>query len=95
MSEENEKKPIKLTGDNVDRTELPYGLKSEANTNEINTNPILQPFNGREFSEALAQIEDTRYVFFFGQEGSGKSVIIGSLLRILNEGNAYGRFILN
>lgn len=91
MSEQDKAK--KLTGDNVDKKpELQNALKSGINTY---TGITPKTFNGREFSEALDKIEDTHYVFFFGQQGSGKSAIIGSLLRSLNEGNSKGSFILN
>ncbi|PPK74908.1 hypothetical protein B0F87_107151 [Methylobacter tundripaludum] len=86
-------KATKLTGENVNSDEKQYGLKSGTSTD---SNTKEKYFNGREFSEALDKIEDTNYVFFFGQQGSGKSVIIGSLLRSLNEGKSNkGGFILN
>jgi hypothetical protein len=83
---------IQLTGENINSDEKQYGLKSGANTDG---KAEKKPFDGREFSEVLDKIEDTHYVFFFGQQGSGKSVIIGSLLRSLNEGYSKGSFILN
>lgn len=53
-------------------------------------------FDGKAFADALDNIEDSNYVFFFGLPGSGKSAIIGSILRMLHENSAnIGSFILN